>query len=322
MPKKATLTISDPKFMAAVSRHVANVERGIAKLDDPVKVAALAKETDALRQLAAQLQADTDTINRLQYAKMLSAARLGQLMPANNKGGRDINGNPKTNPYSAIGVSPNTIAGYRKLAKHSDQIAPYYHQVLEGDDEADERLTIAGFLRAVGAKVPSRVKQYGGNSEWYTPAEYVDAARKVMGGIDLDPASCAKAQKTVRARRYFTAKDNGLAKAWSGRVWLNPPYNRGLITQFVGKFRDEFARGKITQAIILTNNTTDTQWWHDLAAVAKLICFTRGRIKFEGAENNNTNGQTFLYYGGKNQNHKLFYQLFGEFGMVFPPLID
>lgn len=60
--------------------------------------------------------------------------------------------------------------------------------------------------------------------EHYTPADVVEAAREVLGGIDLDPASCAEANATVRATRYFTRADDGLDRAWGGgRVFLNPP---------------------------------------------------------------------------------------------------
>lgn len=66
--------------------------------------------------------------------------------------------------------------------------------------------------------------------EHYTPAPYVEAARYVLGAIDLDPASSVSANATVRAKRFYAAADNGLAQPWHGRVFLNPPGDkRGVL---------------------------------------------------------------------------------------------
>ena len=61
------------------------------------------------------------------------------------------------------------------------------------------------------------------SAEHYTPAAYVEAARYVLGGIDLDPASCAMANATVQAKHYYTKDDDGLDNPWHGLVYLNPP---------------------------------------------------------------------------------------------------
>jgi phage N-6-adenine-methyltransferase len=118
--------------------------------------------------------------------------------------------------------------------------------------------------------------------EWYTPAEYVEAARAVLGSIDLDPASSDEAQKTVQAARYFTVAEDGLAHDWFGTVWLNPPYSQPAIAEFVSKLIAAYQRGDVTAAILLTNSSTDTAWFHEAAEAAAAICFTRGRVKFIG----------------------------------------
>lgn len=61
------------------------------------------------------------------------------------------------------------------------------------------------------------------SSEHYTPSDIVERARTTLGAIDLDPASCEEANRTVRAASYFTREDNGYRKLWQGRVFLNPP---------------------------------------------------------------------------------------------------
>lgn len=164
----------------------------------------------------------------------------------------------------------------------------------------------------------------GRNMHWYTPVKYVEKVRAVMGSIDLDPASCAKAQETIRATMYYTQEDDGLQHAWQGSVYCNPPYCQPEISDFVAKLCDEFEAGNVKQAILLTNNATDTTWWRRAIEAGPCVCFTTGRIKFyndagEGAAP--TNGQCFIYFGDRVAE---FQRHFADVGMclVRPPRED
>lgn len=159
-----------------------------------------------------------------------------------------------------------------------------------------------------------------GENEWYTPGEYVDLAREVMGGIDLDPASCSEANAVVNATAFFTKADDGLAKDWSGRVWLNPPYSRDLMPAFIAKIKESFIAGTVEQAVILTHNNTDTAWFHALVGIASSLCFSKKRIKFYGVDDalaSPTNGQAFFYLG---RNVDRFNEVFGAIGFVVSPV--
>jgi phage N-6-adenine-methyltransferase len=155
-----------------------------------------------------------------------------------------------------------------------------------------------------------------GENEWYTPAEYVEAARACLGGIDLDPATSETAQSTVRAARFFTRDDDGLRHPWPGRIWLNPPYAQPAIARFIEKLLDELATGRAEQAILLTHNYTDTAWFHAAAERSAAICFTRGRIRFVSANGElaaPTQGQAFFYFGSAEWR---FLETFGSFGFI------
>lgn len=60
------------------------------------------------------------------------------------------------------------------------------------------------------------------NPDWISPSWLVEAAREVMGSIDLDPMSDVEAQTIVKATSYYTIEINGLMQPWYGNVFINP----------------------------------------------------------------------------------------------------
>lgn len=163
---------------------------------------------------------------------------------------------------------------------------------------------------------PVAAKGNSGKVDWYTPGEYVSLARAVMGNIDLDPASCEKANTIVQAGRIYTVDDDGLSQPWNGRVWLNPPYAQGVVDRFIDKCIIEKQAKRMTQAVVLVNNATDTKWFQRFAKAADMVCLKQGRIAFL---NNDTlepqtgtaQGQAFLYFGNRKQTFRNVFQSVG-----------
>jgi hypothetical protein len=129
---------------------------------------------------------------------------------------------------------------------------------------------------------------------WYTPKLYVEKVRSVLGSIDFDPASSPEAQETVQATEFLT--ENGTTMPWHGKVFLNPPYSRGIMGDFVTRMV------RHRNGIMLTNSSTDTDWWHRALASCDAVCFTYGRIAFTDGDTglpvrNNSRGQCFFLYG-------------------------
>jgi ParB family chromosome partitioning protein len=155
-----------------------------------------------------------------------------------------------------------------------------------------------------------------GNNDWYTPAEYIEAARAVMGGIDLDPASSDHAQQIVQATAYFTQETNGLQQEWHGRVWMNPPFSMPLVKSFAEKMVVEFSSGRVQQAVVITNNGTETQWFHSLLNSSKVFCLLRSRAKFYSPDSSviaARQGQVIFYFGSYPEK---FNEIFSNFGAV------
>jgi ParB family chromosome partitioning protein len=156
-------------------------------------------------------------------------------------------------------------------------------------------------LRAVidgkAALTKAHVANNSGENEWYTPEPILEAARSVLGTFDLDPASSELANATVKAKRFFDTEQDGLEQEWTGRVWMNPPYAKDLIVRFAEKLVASLDK---IEAITLTNNSTDTQWFQAMASRSSAICLLSGRVKFIspiGTSSAPLQGQAVLYFG-------------------------
>lgn len=234
--------------------------------------------------------------------RALIGAKLANMKVGDNQYGWENSTTPTTNQEASekLNVSNFIIKQAKKVLRESPQ----------EDIEAIEK----GEMTVNKAVNNLIVTKYTGNEEWYTPKKYIDMAREVLGRIDIDPASNAFANQTVQATTYYTKEDDGLTKEWQGKMWLNPPYS-SIIAEFINK-----TCNSDVEAIVLTNNSTDTKWFAQGANHCNAICFTYGRINFYNdtdKKSSPTNGQAFFYFGN---NVEKFKQVFKEIGFVVQAL--
>jgi ParB family chromosome partitioning protein len=203
-----------------------------------------------------------------------------------------------------------------KSIRFSRSQAHVYRQVAENKElllaniRKTGHFTIEAALRILKGGLP--MLQSMSNNYW-TPRQYMDAVHAVMGGIDLDPASCAEANKTVRAELFYGEEDDGLLQPWSGRVFLNPPYGK-LGSAFAERLY-EFLGSGVNEAIMLVNSrATDADWFQP--CFSGVLCFTDHRIDFDSPDEkptSSTHGSVFVYFG---PNEERFAEVFAQFGNV------
>lgn len=264
-------------------------------------------EESAIADAAAQLagyEAAYKTLNQdtleLVKSRRYLEVRWGELLG---------DGKPGPQPESlraSKDLEPTLRHRFRQLAAAKSQVVDLLREAKDADD-----LSRAALLRAVTG---AHVGHNSGENEWYTPAEYVYAARTVMGGIDLDPASSEEANKIVGAAKFYTAEDDGLSQPWQGRVWMNPPYARPLVDRFCERLAERYDAGDVSEACVLVNNATETGWFHVLAKYASAVCFPRGRVRFwqpgkeQGAP---LQGQAVVYLGSQDGWFRATFEPFG-----------
>jgi hypothetical protein len=177
---------------------------------------------------------------------------------------------------------------------------------------------------AISNKVPRGKNPHGDADacvEWYTPPEFIEMARTVLGGIDLDPASNALAQSWIKAQTYYMAEEDGMIQPWFGRVWCNPPYGKNQpkgrkAPDWLEKALFCYEKGEIEAAILLFNRSEAGRYKQQLKRV-NAICEVNKRISFLDARGHKQNSprhhNDFLFLG---KDVRQFKQVFKEIGDV------
>src|SRR5678815_2193565 len=101
---------------------------------------------------------------------------------------------------------------------------------------------------------PMKVLTSHESVEWLTPPFYIDLVRKVLGKIDLDPASHPISQRWIKADFTMMGPPgiDGLEHRWWGKVFCNPPYGKtpaGVSNQALWsmKMHKEYKEGRMTE---------------------------------------------------------------------------
>jgi hypothetical protein len=170
---------------------------------------------------------------------------------------------------------------------------------LPGPGKESERRSEASLLSMCDpwAVLPTRVIT---GDDYYTPEHFLACVRDALGGeIDLDPASHVMANTKVKAKRFFTKDQNGLAQTWGGRVYLNPPFSSWPL--WVDKVLSEVDSGRVKSIVMLgATRTLTAQYFAPLLHRSLAMCIISGRTPFWGMltdSDSPTDGHFLLYIG-------------------------
>ncbi|QZI86723.1 hypothetical protein SIPHO019v1_60004 [Vibrio phage 82E32.1] len=162
----------------------------------------------------------------------------------------------------------------------------------------------------------------------------LERVKRILGDIDLDPASCSTANINVGAKQFFTKESDSLNREWNGVVWMNHPYGKGEKpckklkttgeyrcnknackdrgyhidhdvpgnTEWVAKFVNEFMIGNITKAGCITFASTSENWFRPLYNFHQVWLYDRVAFVDKGGnEGKQTTKGSVLTFMGVNK---------------------
>ena len=115
----------------------------------------------------------------------------------------------------------------------------------------------------------SHQKTIGTSQVHLTPRWIIDA----LGPFDLDPCA-ADPRPWDCAKVNLSEADDGLRRAWTGRVWRNPPFDRYKVAGWIGRIAEH------GHGTALLHARTETEWFRICWELATVILFMARRLTF------------------------------------------
>jgi hypothetical protein len=144
------------------------------------------------------------------------------------------------------------------------------------------------------------------SQEYYTPLSVLVCVRNLLGIIELDVASCAEANESVGALKFFSKDDNALEQPWaSTTIFGNFPGgmtddNDSLQGLFVKRALDEYVAGRFAQGVFLIKAALSSQWF--VPVLSQTFGFVKTPLTFrvpggQPAPKPSPHGYVLMYLG-------------------------
>lgn len=141
------------------------------------------------------------------------------------------------------------------------------------------------------------------SDRWFTPPDLLADIEAFLGAGYLDPCPPALPGQQIQS---------GLWMAWSGSVYVNPPYGRA-INAWIRKAMTE----PVDELLLLVPARTEMAWFQPL--YDHTFCFIRGRLRFSGATENAPFPSALVYRGSRVD---AFAQAFAHRGVIVRRFIE
>lgn len=118
-----------------------------------------------------------------------------------------------------------------------------------------------------------------GGDEYGTPFDLYESL-DLRFKFYMDP--CTTPDNPLKTNYFYTKELDGLIRPWYGPVFMNPPYSKPLINQFVEKAYRESLLGDLVVGLL--RHDTSTKWWNQWVKGKAWVEPVPYRLHFRGGD--------------------------------------